>query len=161
MEHSPSYTAIMARSQQRREQRLLPQLQLPGQGWPLQHALATWRRIQPVEPGQGLEHQGQLCGYVPPHPASPLAASVSGVCPWLMGLPHSPAGPLFSPGPSAPTYHSEPAQSTLLSFELPLPSWGSGLCHSGHYQSLLVALASSGQAEHNLHPSPGKITWTA
>lgn len=56
MEHSPSYRAIMARSRQRRGQRRLPQPRLPAQGWPHQRALATWRRIQPVGPGQGLDH---------------------------------------------------------------------------------------------------------
>ena len=59
-EHSPSCRAVMARSQQRRGQRHLPQLQLPGQGWPRQHAPATWHRIQPMGPGQTLECQGQL-----------------------------------------------------------------------------------------------------
>lgn len=59
-EHSPSCRAVTAGSQQRRGQRHLPQPQLPGQGWPRQHAPATWHRIQPMGPGQTLECQGQL-----------------------------------------------------------------------------------------------------
>lgn len=46
----------MARKWQRKERRYVLQLRLPGQGWPLQHALVTWRHTLPVEPGKVLEH---------------------------------------------------------------------------------------------------------
>lgn len=120
-EHSPSYTAIMARKWQRKGRRHVLQLRLPGQGWLLQHALVTWHHTLPVEPGEGLEHLASCTGpAVGSYTSQPCSATgwraFWGCQPLLHRLSHFQVGFFITL-----IYYSQSCPASVPASELPLP----------------------------------------